>query len=223
MAISSSSRGLRPGVCTSTTRPSNPYDGMVIYETDTDKVAVYDVNAWVYKTGTSHIAPALVFVTGATYSAVTSVSLPTSTFSSTYQNYLVIFNNTTATSNCNLTLRMRASGTDASAANYQNMLKKVTNVNTEAIIGTNTQTSFFMGDQSATTPYTAIVNVQAPNLAQRTVIYPQIYSETTGTSQNSFVGVSVYADTTQYDSLTLISSVATNITGNYKVYGYVNS
>ena len=50
MAISSSSRGLRPGVCTSTTRPANPYDGMVIYETDTDKVAVYDVNAWVYKT-----------------------------------------------------------------------------------------------------------------------------------------------------------------------------
>lgn len=53
MAISSSSRGLRPGVCTSTTRPSNPYDGMVIYETDTDKVAVYDVNAWVYKTNTT--------------------------------------------------------------------------------------------------------------------------------------------------------------------------
>ena len=169
------------------------------------------------------INSALVFITGATYSAVTSVSLPTSTFSSTYQNYLVIFNNTTATSNCNLTLRMRASGTDATAGTYQNMLKKVTNVNTEAIIGTNSQTSFFMGDQSATTPYTAIVNVQAPNLAQRTVIYPQIYSETTGTSQNSFVGSSSITDGTQYDSLTLISSVATNITGNYKVYGYVNS
>ena len=169
------------------------------------------------------INSALVFITGATFSAVTSVSLPTSTFSSTYQNYLVIFNNTTATSTCNLTLRMRAAGTDTSSAIYQNMLKKVTNVNTEAIIGTNTQTSFFMGDQSATTPYTAIVNVQAPNLAQRTVIYPQIYSETTGTSQNSFIGSSSITDGTQYDSLTLISSVATNITGNYKVYGYVNS
>ena len=39
------------------------------------------------------INSALVFITGATFSAVTSVSLPTSTFSSTYQNYLVIFNN----------------------------------------------------------------------------------------------------------------------------------
>jgi hypothetical protein len=168
-------------------------------------------------------AGALTFITGASYSAVTNVSLPANTFSSTYQNYLVIFNNTTATSTCNLTLRLRASGTDATAGNYQNMLKKVTNVNTEAIVGTNGQTSFFMADQSASTLYTAIVNVQGPNLAQRTIIYPQIFGETAGTSQNSFVGVSAYADTTQYDSLTLISSVATNITGNYKVYGYANS
>ena len=47
MAISSPSRGLRPGVCTSTTRPANPYDGMVIYETDTNLVKVYEGAAWV--------------------------------------------------------------------------------------------------------------------------------------------------------------------------------
>jgi hypothetical protein len=224
MTISATTQGLKPGVCTSSNRPANPFDGMMIYETDTDKVAVYDSSAWVYKTGAAApVSPGLVFITGATYSAVTSVSLPTSTFTSTYQNYLVIINNSTATSTCNLTLRMRASGTDATATQYQNMLKKVTNVNSEAIIGTNTQSSFFMADQSASTPYTAIVNVQAPNLAQRTVIYPQIQSQTTGTSENSFYGAAVLDNTTQYDSLTLISSVATNITGNYKVYGYANS
>tara|TARA_R110000822_G_scaffold129621_1_gene265835 strand:- start:192 stop:932 length:741 start_codon:yes stop_codon:yes gene_type:complete len=194
-------------------------EGQFAYIEATNTTQYYDGSNW----QSVGVAPGLVFITGTTFSAVTSVSLPTSTFSSTYQNYLVIFNNTTATSNCNLTLRMRAAGTDATAGNYQNMLKKVTNVNTEAIIGTNSQTSFFMADQSASTLYTAIVNVQGSNLAQNTVINPQIYSTTTGTSQNSFVGLSVLSDTTQYDSLTLISSVATNITGNYKVYGYANS
>lgn len=37
---------IRPGVCTSTTRPSSPFDGQMIYETDTDRVLVYDGSAW---------------------------------------------------------------------------------------------------------------------------------------------------------------------------------
>ena len=47
MAISNSSRGLTPGVCTSTTRPTAPYEGQLIYETDTDRVLVWNNSAWV--------------------------------------------------------------------------------------------------------------------------------------------------------------------------------
>jgi C1q domain len=46
MTISATSQGLKPGVCISTNRPSNPYDGMVIYETDTDLVRVWNGSAW---------------------------------------------------------------------------------------------------------------------------------------------------------------------------------
>jgi hypothetical protein len=46
MAISNNSTGLRPGVCTSTTRPTAPYDGQAIYETDTDRLNIYDGSAW---------------------------------------------------------------------------------------------------------------------------------------------------------------------------------
>lgn len=53
MTISATTRGLRPGVCTSTTRPSSPFDGQLIYETDTNRVAVYDTSSWVYKTPAS--------------------------------------------------------------------------------------------------------------------------------------------------------------------------
>lgn len=42
---------LKPGVCTSTTRPSNPYEGQFIYETNTDALLVYNGSSWVTPSG----------------------------------------------------------------------------------------------------------------------------------------------------------------------------
>jgi len=47
MAVSSTTGGLKTGVCLSTDRPDNPFDGQVIYETDTNRTLVYDNSAWV--------------------------------------------------------------------------------------------------------------------------------------------------------------------------------
>jgi hypothetical protein len=48
MAVSSTSSGsLKTGVCLSTDRPDNPYNGQVIYETDTNRTLIYDNSAWV--------------------------------------------------------------------------------------------------------------------------------------------------------------------------------
>ena len=38
---------IKPGVCTSSTRPASPYEGQTIYETDTDLVKSYDGSNWV--------------------------------------------------------------------------------------------------------------------------------------------------------------------------------
>lgn len=47
MGISGSSQvGLKTGVCTSSTRPSSPYAGQAIYETDTNRYLVWDGTAW---------------------------------------------------------------------------------------------------------------------------------------------------------------------------------
>lgn len=48
MGISNNASGLRPGVCTSTTRPTAPYTGQIIYETDTGYLRVWDGSAWDY-------------------------------------------------------------------------------------------------------------------------------------------------------------------------------
>lgn len=37
----------KPGVCTSTTRPAAPYTGQVIFETDTNRMLVWNTSAWV--------------------------------------------------------------------------------------------------------------------------------------------------------------------------------
>ena len=42
---------LKPGVCTSATRPANPYEGQFIYETDTDYMLVYNGTTWVTPSG----------------------------------------------------------------------------------------------------------------------------------------------------------------------------
>jgi len=49
MSISSfGAAGVKPGVVTSTTRPATPYLGMVIFETDTGYLRVWDGSAWDY-------------------------------------------------------------------------------------------------------------------------------------------------------------------------------
>lgn len=40
------SRLIQPGVCTSSTRPTTPFEGQMIYETDTDVLAIWNGTAW---------------------------------------------------------------------------------------------------------------------------------------------------------------------------------
>ena len=48
MTISSSlgTAGLKSGVCTSSTRPTSPFEGQMIYETDTDLMSIWNGSAW---------------------------------------------------------------------------------------------------------------------------------------------------------------------------------
>lgn len=47
MSVSNLSTGMRPGVCLSSSRPAVPYEGQMIYETDTDLVYLWSGSAWV--------------------------------------------------------------------------------------------------------------------------------------------------------------------------------
>lgn len=100
---------VRPGVCTSTTRPASPFEGQVIYETDTDNTLVYNGTAWVYLS-TSRANPVGMDLISSTTigTAVSSVDV-TNCFSATYDQYLVSWRTYPST-----TLKLRAQLVDSS-------------------------------------------------------------------------------------------------------------
>ena len=52
MSLSNAKYGLRTGVCVSTNRPLTPYEGQVIFETDTDKILFWNGSQWIDNTST---------------------------------------------------------------------------------------------------------------------------------------------------------------------------
>ena len=77
MAISNLSTGLRPGVCTSTTRPSTPFEGQMIYETDTDMLAIYNGTAWRYISATTPTNGTVLQIVNATHQSLVASSSTT--------------------------------------------------------------------------------------------------------------------------------------------------
>jgi hypothetical protein len=188
----------------------------------------YNGTSWI-TWGAAPSAGALVYITGATFSAATSVSLPTNTFTSTYRNYRVIWQITSTTSNnCALTQRMRASGSDITTARYFQSSPGSNYSGTASNQGDVTTSSWTLGTTDASDSGAVMVlDVFGPAVAERWKMLAgnwMFYN-----SASAIVGRALSlqflpsSGTQTYDSLTWISSVASSITGNYRVYGYADS
>jgi hypothetical protein len=166
-------------------------------------------------------ASALTFITGTTFSAVASFSLPANTFSATYDNYLVRFQLTNASASSDVTLKLRAGGTDTSSG-YYSAQYRVDYQLTVTSLGENATTSWGLGSINTGGTNQQIfqydLNIKQPFQTKHTMV------NSAGSLGNivSSVGLLAKVDTTSYDSLTFACSSGT-ITGNYRVYGYANS
>ena len=162
----------------------------------------------------------LTYITGAAFSAVSSVSAPNSTFTSTYTNYLLLVDVSTASTNNQTLLRWRASGTDTTSANYYTQ-------SNDSAGGTASQINVAAGtshriatlNPAGTFAQGVAMTIFAPQLARATVHVGQSYDG--GLAKISNFGGTINL-TTQYDAFTLLTNTGT-ITGNYRVYGYQNS
>jgi hypothetical protein len=216
---------IKPGVCTSTTRPTTPYDGQVIYETDTDRVAVWEGSSWNYKTGAemaTMVTPTSIAGTGVTlsggkvsFSASSSISV-NGCFSSAYTNYKLIVNAKGGATSEAVRIRFRANGVDTSSAYY-----------THAVYTTHTagpSRNYNAGEAqgyigwSADISYNINVEVHNP--------FQSDYTSWTSTSNGIGSGTATVGTlwgmqytTTTFDGFNL-SPTSGTLTGSVRIYGY---
>ena len=163
----------------------------------------------------------LTLINTTTFSAVSSVSLPNNTFSSTYDNYRIIFNTTAIATADYVYLRMRSSGSDDTSSNYSyaaNGRSGAADVTSESSTGTTSQR---MAYTDLTTGVKNIVlDVYLPNKTNRTT-WNYFASWEDGGSPNLYlyqVGGGIMRTATQYDSLSFFKSGT--FTGTITAYGY---
>jgi len=163
----------------------------------------------------------LTLVATATPTAVSSVSI-NSCFTSTYENYRILFSLTAMTgSQGNLSMRLRAAGTDT-ITNYENQLTEFigTTLSTGADpLGTD---EWFVATLNSELAASFSMDIYRPQTAQKTVQNNAGVFMPGSTTVQQQLTVGVQKDSTQFDGFSLLYS-GTTFTGTVRVYGYLNS
>lgn len=210
MAFSSvigASSVIKPGVVTSSTRPSSPFVGQLIFETDTNRLAVYNGSAWITQNG-------LQLITAQTIGSAVSSVVVSNVFSAVYDNYLItVSGGVASTDNAfNLTLGSTATGYYSSGFN-QSMTASTMNAT-----NTNNGTSFTSVVYGSTNALSGEIFLDNPFNTKRTMVrYHAKGSSTTyfTNQQQGFLN-----DANSYTSFTLTTNTGTVTGGTIYVYGY---
>lgn len=197
-------------------------EGQLCYVEGTG-LQTYNGSAWVTW---GPAGPGLAYITGASFTTQTTVSLPNSTFTASYRNYKVVWVLTGGANTFQtFTSRMRASGSDNTTGNYFQMTPGFNSNNVADSLGNTSQTSWaFANGNPNTDAYVWTLDVFQPQQTTNTLITGGIVAvDTTG---SHFLGRAIHGifrATTQFDAMTLISGTASGMTGYYRVYAYADS
>lgn len=166
-------------------------------------------------------AAGLVKISGASFSAASSVILPANTFSSTYKNYRLIINQTSGSATSSLKLRLRTGSTDDSGGNYAyagiyTRSDSATIASWRDPIG---QTSIPLGDYNSSRPTMFNVEIYNPQIATQTTTKMTCSNPDTSNTLFHFDGMGYHSQGTSYDAATIFPLSGT-ITGAYVIYGY---
>ncbi len=160
----------------------------------------------------------LVHINTTSFSAVASVSLPNETFSATYDNYLIKFNDATASDSGFTDFRMRASSSDDTTSNYriQRIDSFATTINTARQTGiTNWAPGIWINDTFQNENQLLLCNPFKTNITSGFV---QTCLNSNGDIE--YIQTALGLNTlTSYDSLSAIRRSGT-FSGSISVYGY---
>jgi len=202
-------------------------DVFVVVDNPSGATAANKITYGNFSTAISNtLAPGLVYITGTTVTSGSSTTVVfNNCFSSTYDNYRIIIDNFfTSTGNRGLNLRLRASGSDATGSNYNNVFHGLTMAAAASnFTGTTDYASTGVYNSSNTLGLShCSMDVFSPNKAERT--YAQVQSILYDSQWITRNGLWQHDLTTAYDGFTLLLSSTGNITQvRVRVYGYRNS
>ena len=161
----------------------------------------------------------MVLLNTTSFSGVSSQSI-NSIFSSTYDNYRIIFSELVGSTTINnVFLRLRKSGTDNTSNIYyrQVLENSSTSVNAARV----TQTQFLAAVVQSTSNVSAVLDVFSPNVAtQRTGCFLVSHYDTPANITSvSAPQVHDLASSADFDGFTFLTAGGT-VTGKVSVYGY---
>lgn len=215
---------VRPGVCTSSTRPASPFEGQVIYETDTNQTLVYSGSAWVMIADIDN-PPALHLI--ANKSFTTSSEEIFTCFSSEFDDYkIMLYITATSATSVDICLQYGNSGTFSNTT-YGNFNFYILSDSTSGNWGTsNFATSYNFatiagGDKP---PASSSIDLFGPFLSTETRYTSLSYGTYLGNVQRR-VGIfsnGGHGQATSYSQLRVFPGSGT-MTGRIRIYGYRNS
>lgn len=178
--------------------------------------------------GTTGIIPTTVAGTGValgtngqvTITAATTASI-NGCFTSTYDNYRVVLNVTTASTANNVGWRLRASGTDDSGADYD-WTDTVNSGSAVSSVASAAQTSWVGFNPASSTIAVYDFDFFSPALSVQTSAKGTIHIPKAAAVPAFANTVLTHRLSTAYDGFTLIPSTGT-FTGTVRVYGYNNN
>ena len=190
-------------------------EGQYAYLESTNATQYYDGATWQTVGGTAGF---VCVKSETTFTGATTVEAD-SVFSSAYTNYKMFIRYQTSSTG-DVYLRMRASGTSATGANYNSQLV-AGNVTTASAYREQNQTSMYVGDDSNGAFWNTIeLTIYGPNLAEPTVV-SSINNKNNGAYTAQIVQIfnANHTLSTAYDGIQIILGSGT-ITGAYTIYGY---
>ena len=193
-------------------------EGQFAYIEATNTTQYYDGAAW-QSVGTT---PGLVYITGAAFSAQSTVSMAASTFTSTYKNYQVFLDITSVSAQLHVSVRVNNAGTPRTAASY---FWGTGVMNTAAAYtgsGAGSSSTPQIVGADGTRGYGGLISVFDPtNASSYTHVSAAGNGNVSGTNGAIF-GAYFYNAAEAHDGLTFVTSTGT-MTGFYRVYGLSES
>ena len=215
-SFSGASSVIKPGVVTSSTRPSSPFVGQMIYDTTLSQTLVWNGSAWVVQ------SPGLVYITGASFSAVSTVSMASGVFTSTYKTYQVVFQLTSG-ADAQITVRVNNAGTPRTGGSYYGGSNRIGSNNTNTMTASSGATALNIAARVSGEAFGLTMTVFDPtNASTKTAIHAVGVAGNDSNFPAAINSGGVYYTAEANDGLTFITGGA-SFAGFYRVYGIVES